>query len=211
MFFGLSHVDVPVRDLTAARALYVDTLGFTVREQGEGYLDLDAATAQLRLVESPVAERPASIRIEAGDVEGGVAALEAAGATLLYGTARTDRLTLEGTVRDADGNTLTVWRALTEDEWGFVPELPTEKGWAPEAEALIKSLLGSVPALFRGLARRKIVKEAERRAGTSGHVDRDLAVRAYISAQSPPNRGRLHAPLRDHGIDPADYQDEFES
>ena len=211
MFYGLSHVDVPVRDLEKARTLYVDVLGFSVRHEGEGFCDLDAATAQVRLVESPVAERPASLRIEAGDVEGGVAALEAGGASLLYAPARTDRLTLEGTVRDDDGNTITVWRALSEDEWGFVPELPTEEGWAPEAETLIKSLLGSVPALFRGLARRKIVREAERRAGTGGHVSRDLAIRAYISAQSPPNRGRLHEPLRAHGIDPAAYQDEFES
>jgi catechol 2,3-dioxygenase-like lactoylglutathione lyase family enzyme len=211
VFFGLSHVDVPVRDLARARALYERTLGFQVVQEGEGYVDLDAATARVRLVESARPERPASLRVEAGDVEAGVRALEQAGAIVLYAASRTDRLTIEGSVRDIDGNTITVWRALSEDEYGFVPELPKEKGWSPEAERLLQSLLKSVPALFRGLARRKVVKEAEARAGRDGHIDRDLAIRAFISAQSPPNRKRLYEPLRAHGIDPAAYRDEFES
>lgn len=211
VFFGLSHVDVPVRSLNLARGLYEGVLGFRVVKEGDGYLDLDTATAVIRLVESARPERPATLRIESSDVEAGVRALVAGGATLLYAPSRTDRLTVEGTVRDADGNSITVWRALSEDEYDFVPELPKEQGWSPEAEALIQSLLKSVPALFRGLARRKIVKEAEARAGREGHIDRDLAIRAFISAQSPPNRRRLVEPLRAHGIDPAAYRDEFES
>lgn len=211
MFFGLSHVDVPVRDLSRARALYVSVLGFTVSKEGEGFVDLDAATARVRLVENPAGERPASLRVESSNVEEGVRALARAGATVLYEPARTDQLTVEGTVRDQDDNTIIVWRSLGEDEYGFVPELPKEQGWAPEAEQLVKSMLLAVPALFRGLARRKVVKEAERRAGPDGHIDRDLAIRAFISAQSPPNRKRLHEPLRAHGIDPAAYQDEFDS
>ena len=150
-------------------------------------------------------------RVEAPDVEAAVGALAEAGATVLYAPTRTDQLTIEGVVRDADGNTITVWRALTEDEYDFVPELPKEKGWSPEAEELVKSLLKTVPALFRGLARRKVVKEAEERAGADGHIDRDLAIRAFISAQSPPNRKRLLEPLRAHGIEPAAYQDEFDA
>ena len=38
-----------------------------------------------------------------------------------------------------------------------------------------------------------------------------LAIRAFISAQSPPNRKRLLEPLRAHGIEPAAYQDEFDA
>lgn len=211
MFFGLSHVDVPVRQLACARTLYESVLGFPVAEEGEGFLDLDAASARIRLVESPAPEKLASLRVEAPDVEAAVGALAEAGATVLYAPTRTDQLTIEGVVRDADGNTITVWRALTEDEYDFVPELPKEKGWSPEAEELVKSLLKTVPALFRGLARRKVVKEAEERAGAEGHIDRELAIRAFISAQSPPNRKRLLEPLRAHGIDPAAYQDEFDA
>jgi len=29
-------------------------------------------------------------------------------------------------VSDADGHAIVLWRALTEDEWGFVPELPKQ-------------------------------------------------------------------------------------
>lgn len=211
MFFGLSHVDVPVRDLARGRRLYVDLLGFAIVKEGEGFLDLDAATAMVRLVESPAPERPASLRVEAQDVEGGVQALCAAGTIMLYAPTRTERLTIEGTVRDEDGNTITVWRALSEDEYGFIPELPKARGWSSEAEELVKSLLQSVPALFRGLARRKVVKEAEMRAGPDGHINRDLAIRSFISAQSPPNRKRLLQPLRAHGIDPEAYRDEFDA
>ncbi len=211
MFYGLSHVDVPVRDLERSLRLYRDALGFTVKGQADGFVDLDAGTAIVRLILVDRPERQTQLRVEASDVAAGVQALTAAGAQALYAPARTDQLTIEGSVRDPDGHVILVWRALSEDEYGFDPELPTERGWDPDAEALLKSLLKSVPALFRGLARRKVVKEAELRAGASGRITRDLAIRSFISAQSPPNRGRLHEPLRKHGIDPDAYRDEFES
>lgn len=211
MFFGLSHVDVPVRDLARARELYERALGFAVVHAGDGFVDLDAASTKLRLYESARVERPASIRIESNDVEGDVQVLVGAGATVTYAAARTPRNTVEGTLRDPDGNTITVWRALSEDEYDAPPELPKERGWHPDAEALLKSLLRAVPALFRPLARWKVVREAETRAGPSGHVGRELVIRSFISAQSRPNRKRLLAPLREHGIDPDAYRDEFES
>ncbi len=211
MFYGLSHVDVPVRDLERALSVYRDGLGFPVARQGEGWVELSAATAGIRLVQSASPERRASLRIEAPDVEQGAKLLEQSGAKLVYPPTRTSMMTLEVVLHDPDGNVLTVWRALSEDEYGFDPELPTEAGWEPDAEALLKSLLHAVPALFRGLARRKVVKEAEARAGASGRITRDLMIRSFISAQSPPNRGRLLAPLRAHGIDPGKYEDEFQS
>ena len=211
MFNGVSHVDVPVRDLGRAVHLYRDVLGFPVDREGEGFVDLNAATCSIRLVRSDAIERPASLRVSVMDVDEGVRRLAAAGATVLYRPDRTAHLTVEGTVRDEDGNTLTIWRALSEDEYGFDPELPKERVWDEDAELLLKSLLRAVPALFRALARRKVVREAERRVGANGRITRDLAIRSYISAQAPPNRQRLHAPLRAHGIESTDYRDEFES
>ncbi|MDH5671242.1 MAG: VOC family protein [Myxococcales bacterium] len=211
MFFGLSHVDVLVSDLARALPIYRDGLGFAVKAEGEGWVDLDAATAVIRLVETSDKSQVAKLRIEAPDVPAGVARLLEAGARLVYEPNRTEQLTIEGAVLDADGNRLTIWRNLSEDEYGFDPELPKELVWEPEAEQLLKSLLRAVPALFRALARRKVVKEAEARVGPSGRIDRDLAIRSYISAQAPPNRVRLYEPLREHGIDPEDYRDEFES
>lgn len=210
LFHGLSHVDVPVRDLKRALKIYRDGLGFPVKAEGEGWVDLDAATAIIRLLESRQVERPASLRIEAVDIEAAVKALAKAGAEVLYEAGRTDDLTVEGTVRDRDNNTIIIWRALSEDEYDFDPDLPTELTWKPEAEALLKSMLKSVPALFRGLARRKVVKEAERRAGGKGLIDEELVVRSYISAQSPPTRPRARKPIREHGFDPDDYADEFD-
>jgi catechol 2,3-dioxygenase-like lactoylglutathione lyase family enzyme len=211
MFHGLSHVDVPTLDLERALRFYRDALGFPVFAQGEGWVDVHAASALIRLVESPNLERRAALRVEVASVEEGAAYLTSRGARMTYPPSRTPLLTLEAVLLDFDGNTITLWRALTEDEYGFDPELATGGGWDADAEALLKSLLRSVPALFRGLARRKIVKEAETRAGRDGRVTRDLAIRSYISAQSPPNRGRLLEPFRAHGIDPGAYRDEFES
>lgn len=210
MIHGLSHVDVPVRDIDLALPLYVGSIGFTLRNRGEGWAELDAHGTGIRLVESPNVERPASLRLLSSDVQGDVDALVAAGANVQYDVERTEHLTIEATLQDPDGNTLTVWRELTEDEYGFDPALPTVVTWDADAEALLKSLLKSVPALFRGLARRRVVAEAERRVGARKRVTRDLAIRSFISAQSPPNRKRLHEPLQAHGINPAQYRDEFE-
>ncbi|MFO7653172.1 MAG: hypothetical protein R6X25_05045, partial [Candidatus Krumholzibacteriia bacterium] len=52
-------------------------------------------------------------------------------------------------------------RRLTEDEWNFVPELPKQGEWYPDAEDLLQRLLGHVPALFRMLARRKVTRVVE--------------------------------------------------
>jgi len=211
LYFGLSHVDIPVRDVSAALRLYRDVLGFDLLKEGEGWADLDAHTAKVRLLESKTLERPATVRVQSRDVEAGLKQLVASGAVLLYEASRTEQLTIEGSVRDGDGNTVTVWRELSEDEYGFDPELPMELTWDADAEALLKSLLKAVPALFRGLARRKVVKEAEARAHKTRSIDRDLAIRSFISAQSPPNRARLREPLKKHGADPDAYRDEFDS
>ncbi len=210
MFLGISHVVVPVRSLAHALRIYRDVLGFPLRAGGDGWADVDAASMLVRLVETTKNDRPASLRIQVTDVGAASQRLAEAGAACVYPVARTEQLTLEASHRDVDGNGLTLWRALSEDEYGFEPQLPVERGWDPDAEALLRSLLKSVPALFRALARWKVVREAERRAGPTGRVDRELAIRSFISAQARPNRQRLIEPLRAHGIDPAQYQDELD-
>lgn len=59
------------------------------------------------------------------------------------------------------GHAIILWRTLTEDEWGFVPDIPKQGEWYPEAEQLLKRLLSHVPALFRMLARRKTTRVIE--------------------------------------------------
>jgi catechol 2,3-dioxygenase-like lactoylglutathione lyase family enzyme len=208
--FGLSHVDVPVASLEPSVRFYADGLGLAARQRGPGWVDLDASSASIRLVEAASADRRAALRVQVAEVEPVFRALLAAGGRGLYEPARTDGHELAASVQDPDGNTLTVWRPLSEDEYGFLPALPTETAWAPEAERLLQSLLLAVPALFRGLARRKVVRLAEELFSGRVIAPADV-VRAYVLASAKITRYRLREPLRRHGYDPEGFRAEFEA
>lgn len=207
--FGLSHVDLPVADLERAARFYARALGFPARQAGPGFVDLDASATAIRLVEAPGAERRGAIRVQVAQVEPVYEALVGAGGRALYPPARTAANELAASVQDADGNAITVWRPLSEDEYGYLPSLPVTAAWAPEAEALLKSLLLAVPALFRPLARRRVVQVAEERA--RGVIEPADVVRAYILASAKITRYRLREPLRRHGYDPEAFRAEFEA
>ncbi len=210
--YGVSHVDLPVRDLLRARRIYAGLLGFEERAGGEGWLDLDAGgTVLLRLVEVSRPGHRQSLRVQAATVEGALEALAHAGCERLYAPARTPQQELVGSVRDPDGHTLTVWRPLSEDEYDFVPELPKALAWDADAEALLKSLLRAVPALFRALARRKVVRVAEELAERSRRVTREEVVRGFILASPRVTRGRNRLPLQQHGVDVELYQADWDA
>ena len=210
MFHGVSHVDVAVRDLDKARRLYADGLGFTVAREGAGFCDVDANSMMLRLIESRTIEYRCALRLQVPDVEKAWKHLLALGARPLYEPMRTEQLELAGSAADPDGNCLTVWRALSEDEYGFLPALPKEQAWKAEGEQLLQALLTRVPSLFRGLARRKVVREAEELA-RGRDVTRQDVIRAYIRANARITRYRVRAPLLEQGIDPDQYQADFDS
>lgn len=210
--FGISHVDLAVRDLRRARAIYVDTLGFAVKASGEGWLDLEAGgSVAVRLLEVARIERRAAVRVLTSTVEATFDALVRAGCHAAYPPFRTGADELVAVAHDPDGNVLTVWRALSEDELDVVPQLPTTMTWAPEADALLKSLLKAVPALFRGLARRKVAALAESLAGRRNLVTREEVIRAYILASPKVTRGRNRQPLIDHGVDVDAYQADWDA
>jgi catechol 2,3-dioxygenase-like lactoylglutathione lyase family enzyme len=208
--FGLSHVDVPVVALEASVRFYADGLGLAERQRGPGWVDLDASSAAIRLVAAASAERRAALRVQVAEVEPVFRALLAAGGRSLCEPARTDAHELVASVQDPDGNAVTVWRPLSEDEYGYLPALPTETEWAPEAERLLKSLLLAVPALFRGLARRKVVRLAEELFAGRIISPPDV-VRAYVLASAKVTRYRLREPLRKHGYDPEAFRAEFDA
>lgn len=208
MFYGVSHIDIPVVDLGRSCTLYRDTLRLEMVGEGEGWVDLDSGNVRLRLLEAAAPEHPATIRVQTANVEDAVGVLVRAGAKLLHPVSRAADLTLMAAVCDYDGNTIIVWRALTEDEYGFDPTLPTTLTWSDDAEQLLKALLKGVPALFRSLARRKVVKEAEERA-QNFVVNRDVVIRSFISSNAPLTRYRARKPLQANGIDPEDYKEEF--
>lgn len=210
MFFGLSHVDVPVTNLDRAEAFWKDVVGFREAKRGEGFVDLDAGTAAMRLVQVARVEHPVSLRVNVSDVRGAYDVLLKAGGRPLYEPLRTTSLELVASVADPDGHSVLVWRELTEDEYDFVPDLPKEGEWREDAEALLVALLGHVPALFRALARRKVTRIIEELAGRS-QVTREHVIRGYILSSAKITRYRLVEPLRKQGIDPDRYREEFEA
>ncbi len=205
--YGLSHVDLPVADLSAATRIYRDLLGFKEKSRMEGAVDLDAGgTILLRLVAVSRPEHRASIRVHTPTVESLQAALLSAGCAFVHEALRTPEQSLQAIVRDPDGHTLCLWRPLSEDEYDFVPSLPTELTWDPEAEAFLKSLLKSVPALFRGLARWKVVRCAEGLAASTRRVTREEVIRGFILASPRVTRERNRQPLVMHGVPVENYE-----
>jgi predicted enzyme related to lactoylglutathione lyase len=211
MFFGVSHLVVPVTDLERAAALWRDVMGFAESRRGEGYLDVDSGNVAIRLMQVPAIELKLSLRLSVSDVPAAYQALLAGGAASRYEPMRGPDLEEIACVSDPDGHAIVLWRALTEDEWGFVPELPKQGEWYADAEDLLKRLLAHVPALFRMLARRKTTRVIEQLAREAqSPVTRELVIRGYITASAKITRYRLVEPLRAEGIDPDDYRAEFD-
>ena len=161
MFFGVSHIVLQVSYLKRAEDLWSGRMGFAVSKRGEDFIDIDTGNVCLRLIQVPRVETTASVRVSVPDVGKAWRALQEAGAVSRYEPIQTPDLEEMACVSDADGHAIILWRTLTEDEWGFVPDIPKQGEWYPEAEQLLKRLLSHVPALFRMLARRKTTRVIE--------------------------------------------------
>lgn len=209
--FGLTHVDLPVTNIPRALAFYEGVLGFAVKTRRDGFAELDSGMMAVRLIETSRPEHRSALRVWVNDVDAAAQAAIAAGATLIHGATRTPEQELIAGVRDADGHTISLWRPLTEDEYESAPELPKEMTWDPAAEDLLKSLLKSVPALFRPLARRRVTSTAEELAQRTRRVGREEVIRGFILASPKVTRGRNRRPLIEHGIDPDKYKDDWEA
>lgn len=208
---GLSHVDLPVSKLDRSEQLFTRHLPFWVAGRGEGYVDIDTGTCKLRLIKTGRVEHPVTLRLQVSDVEALTKSLCEAGLRLCYAPLRTPEQQLFSQVADSDGHILTLWRELTEDEYGYVPELPKELSWSPEAEELLKSLLKSVPALFRALVRWRVSKNAEYLAEQTRLVGREQVIRSFILSSAKVTRYRVRQPLIDHGVDLDKYTADFDA
>ena len=210
MFFGVTHIDVPVTDLVRAEALWGKLIGLKEAKRGEGFVDFDSGSVMLRLLQMSQVARPVSLRINVPDVQRAYNLLIQSGCRSLYEIQRTPALELEAHVADADGNSIIVWRELSEDEYGFVPDLPKQGEWHSDAETLLNDLLAYVPALFRSMARNKVTKIIEEVAGYDhSPVTREHVIRGYILSSAKIKRDRLVEPLKKCGIDPEKYSEEF--
>lgn len=211
MFFGVSHIVIQVTDLERSKGIWTTCMGFSPVKQEEDFVDIDTGNVCIRLMRVNQVESHSSVRICVADVNETYGLLMATGARSRYEPQRTQGLEEIACVSDLDGHTLVLWRALTEDEWGFVPEIPKQGEWYPDAEDLLKRLLSHVPALFRMLARRKTTRIIEMLAKEMrSPVTRDIVIRGYITASAKVTRFRLVGPLKSEGIDPEKYRAEFE-
>lgn len=211
MFHGISHIDLQVTDLNKARHLWADIIGLNVSKEGEGFVEMDSGNVAIRLIEVPAVEQTSTVRIAVPDVSKAYQHLVEAGATSRYEPMKTPDLQKIACVTDADGHSIIVWRVLSEDEWDFVPDLPKTGEWYPDAEELVVRLLSHVPAFFRMLARRKVTRVVEELAREDNSaVTREHVIKGYITASAKVTRSRLIEPLKAEGINPEDYQKEFD-
>lgn len=211
MFHGISHIDLQAVNLEQTRRFWTDVIGFSIKSQGDGFVEIDSGNVAIRLIEVPAIEQTATIRITVADVTNTYQQLINAGATSRYEPMKTPDLEKIACVTDNNGHSIILWRALSEDEWDFVPELPKTGEWYPDAEELVVNLLSHVPAFFRMLARRKVTRVVEELAKEDNSpVTREHVIKGYITSSAKVTRSRLIAPLQAEGIDPEDYQAEFD-
>lgn len=211
MFHGISHVDLPVSNIERACKFWCDVIGLTETKRGEGFVDLDSGNMAIRLIQVSEVKNPVSLRIPVQNLQEAYELILKANTKSAYEPMRTDDLEEIACVTDEDGHSIILWRLLTEDEWDFVPQLPKEGEWYPDAEELLKRLLSYVPAMFRGLARRKVTKVVEMLAKEDqSAVTREHVIKGYITSSAKLTRGRLIEPLKKEGINPDDYKAEFD-
>ncbi|MDH5600612.1 MAG: DUF2621 family protein [Gammaproteobacteria bacterium] len=211
MFHGISHVDLQVTNLEQSRLFWNEVIGFEIKSQGEGYAEIDSGNVAIRLIEVPAIEQTSTIRLCVANVTDSYQHLVKAGAISRYEPLKTPELEKIACVTDHNGHSIILWRTLSEDEWDFVPELPKTGEWYPDAEKLLVNLLSHVPAFFRMLARRKVTRVVEGLANEEqSAVTREHVIKGYITASAKVTRSRLVAPLQAEGINPEDYQAEFD-
>lgn len=212
MFFGTSHVDIQVSNLEKAVTLWCEVIGLTELKRGNNFVDVDSGSIVLRLTKKTAISHPVTVRIHAADIQAAYATLLDAGMQDYFEPTHTDELEMVAGVRDGDGNTILVWRELTEDEYDFTPELPTETDWRPEAEDLLKQLLKRVPALFRATARKRTTRAIEELSRSENRtIDREQVIRGYIMATPKFMRSQLIGPMKEEGINTDNYQEAFDS
>ncbi len=92
MFHGISHVDLQTTNLQQSNKLWSGVIGFSVKSQGDGFIEIDSGNVALRLIEVPIIEQTSTIRISVADVTSGYQQLINAGATSRYEPMKTPDL-----------------------------------------------------------------------------------------------------------------------
>jgi predicted enzyme related to lactoylglutathione lyase len=210
MFHAISHIDLQVVDLNKAKNLWANVIGLSITAEGDGFIELDSGNITIRLIEVPLIEQTTTLRLSVPSVQNAYTKLTSYGAQVKYAPMNTPDLQKIACVTDENGHSIIIWRSLSEDEWDFVPELPKTGEWYDDAEQLLLNLLSHVPAFFRMLARRKVTRVVEELAREDNSpVTREHVIKGYITSSAKVTRSRLIEPLKAEGINPDDYQAEF--
>jgi len=211
MFHGISHIDLQVLNLKSSQRFWEEIIGFEVKIQGEGVVELDSGNIAIRLIEVPAIEQTSTLRLSVPHVTKAYERLINTGTVSRYKPMNTPEQEKIACVNDDNGHSIILWRELSEDEWSFVPELPKTGEWYPDAEDLVVRLLSHVPAFFRMLARRKVTRVVEQLAAEDGSaVTCEHVIKGYITSSAKLTRSRLIEPLKAEGYNPDDYQAEFD-
>ena len=215
---GISHLRLPVSRLEVSRRFYESVMGFQVLGPEEAELSagpegagavLDALGVRLCLSASEEAFGLLELSFQTARVRAAVKRLSEGGAVVDQGPTKTSRGTLEAVLRDPDGHRLRIWRKLREDELEQEPELPTTRAWEEGARTLLRAFLQQTPVLFRDLARKNCVREAEHLTPDGQPVGPRTVARAVVRATPRLMRSRLRRPLGELGFDPDDFSEDF--
>ena len=49
MFHGISHIDLQAVNLNETRKFWTDVVGFSVKSEGEGFVEIDSGNVAIRL------------------------------------------------------------------------------------------------------------------------------------------------------------------
>ena len=211
MFHGISHIDVQVTSLSDSKKIWSDIIGLAISTQQEGFVIIDSGNVAIRLIEVAKIEHTTTIRLTVASVTQAYQHLIKSGLLSRYEPMHTPDLHKIACVTDRDGNSIIVWRPLTEDEWEFTPELPKSGEWYPDAEDLLVRLLKHVPSFFRMLVRRKVTRVVEQLAREDDSaVTTEHVIKGFITSSAKVTRYRLIEPLKSEGINPDHYQAEFD-
>ena len=209
MICGFTHLSIPVADIEEAVHFYVSVLGCDCIAIEAEQAEIVSGFFGLFLKKQELMTSSVEIWFEADHLEKVTDKLPLKHTKSLQEPTRdAQRLMLK--IADPSGNTIVLWRKLTEDDREELPVLPTTIPWIKEAEVLAQILLKSVPVAFRKSARVATVCEAEYLAGGANSVAIEQAVLGIIRSAPVIMREILKEPLAHQGINWEDYASEFE-
>jgi hypothetical protein len=206
-------VYVGVPNLDASVEFFGSVLSMPVRVAGAGWATVDNGSISLRLVEGRAAAEPVEVELTTRDIAETTAELCALpGVQVISRSAWPHPGRQEQRLSTPHGVTLVVARDYDEDELGVVPPLPSSLPWDDVAVQTAQELLANIPVSFRPNARKEVTSHSEYLTVQAGDVvvTETVAIRAVIQLTPALKLGALRAALAARGLDPSQWEADFE-